>query len=74
MTGTQTLVAILGVAAMIGGVWGWAAWLEAQSREKQLDIAARARDQETERLRIISDAIKVSYQGKEEGASDGTLH
>ena len=68
MTGKQTLIAILGVAAMLGGVWSWGMWLRARTRIKQLDLAARVRNHETARLRVVSNIAKCRNAADWEGA------
>lgn len=62
MDGTQALIAILGVAAMVGGVWVVKLWLEARSRDKKIEFEANATKEETERFRIISELAKNNAQ------------
>lgn len=62
MNGTQTLIAILGVAAIAGSSWSLKIWLETQSHDKKIEFDAKANEQETERYRILADLANQNAQ------------
>ncbi|MGS4884458.1 hypothetical protein [Roseibium sp. MB-4] len=62
MDGTQTLTAILGVAAIAGAGWYLKIFLNNRSKEKEIEFDAKVSEQETERYRIIADLAKRNQQ------------
>ena len=53
MSGTESLIAILGVAAIAGGVYYLKRRLAHIAQMREIDHRTRMGDQETERLRIV---------------------
>lgn len=62
MNGTQSLAAILGVAAILGGGWYLKLWLEAKSRDKKAEYDANASKEETERFRLVVELAQQNAQ------------
>ena len=55
MSGKQTVITILGVAAIAGCSWSFNAWLDQQSFTKKSEVAAKLSEQETARYQMIKD-------------------
>ena len=53
MSGTESLIALLGVAAIVGGAYVWKARLNTQARLREIDHYTRMSEEETKRYRII---------------------
>lgn len=58
MTSRELLIAILGIALIYGGVEVNKAWVAARQAEAQSQVTVELSKQETERLRIFSEATK----------------
>lgn len=55
MSGKQTVMTILGVAAIAGCSWSFNAWLDQQSFNKKSEVDAKLSEQETARYQMIKD-------------------
>ena len=55
MSGRQTVITILGVAAIAGCSWSFNAWLDQQSFNKKSEVDAKLSEQETARYQMIKD-------------------
>ena len=55
MSGKQTVITILGVAAIAGCSWSFNAWLDQQSFNKKSEVDAKLSEQETARYQMIND-------------------
>lgn len=73
MDGPQTLIVLLGTAAMIAGVYGWKAYLTKQAEIHDRETDLELSKQETERLAIMSRAQRESDLVRDQRAdSDAT--
>ena len=70
MSGKQTVITILGVAAIAGCSWSFNAWLDQQSFNKKSEVAAKLSEQETARYQMIKDLASevVSLERSKEGS------
>ncbi len=58
MTGAETLIAILGVAAIVAGACVWKAYIARDARRLELDHWSRISVEETRRLEIIAALVE----------------
>lgn len=73
MSGKQTVITILGVAAIAGCTWSFNAWLDQQSFNKKSEFDAKLSEQETARYQMIKDlASEVVSLEKSKEAIEGT--
>jgi len=74
MSGKQTVITILGVAAIAGCTWSFNAWLDQQSFNKKSEFDAKLSEQETARYQMIKDlASEVVSLERSKEAREGTL-
>jgi hypothetical protein len=62
MNGTETLIGILSVAAITGGVFAFKYYLNGRQSEKELDIKLAMSAEETRRLQVVERAIEQSNE------------
>ena len=64
MSSTEIIIAVIGVSVVFTAGWAWKSHLKNRSEEKQLQLENESRlqlsQQETERLRIVTDAMRRS--------------
>lgn len=58
MNGTESLIAILGIALAVSGTIVTKSWIASRQQEKQLDQTVKLSEQETERMKILARAAK----------------
>lgn len=64
MTGTQSLIAILGVAAILGGTFVWKEYIKSQVKKRQLDHQVRMSELEKEKMAMVGKAAESSKEVK----------
>lgn len=58
MNGAQATVSILGIALTIASPVMYKAWLQERQAEKQMDVQVKLSQQETQRLQLMSEAVR----------------
>ena len=59
MNGNQIVISVIGVAFTIAAPVMFKAWLASRQQEKESNNQVQLSQQETERLKIFADAVKV---------------
>lgn len=57
MSGTQTFILLITIASLITISIMWNDWLNAKEHEHWQDVAFKLSQQETERIKMITDAL-----------------
>ena len=70
MTGTQTLIVILSVTALICSGWCFQMWLRFQSECKKINRNLEASKQETARFRIFTDGVLTGQLSSQNRVSE----
>lgn len=60
MNGDQIVISVLGVALAIAAPVMFKAWLASRQQEKEIDNRVQLSQQETERLKVFAEAVKVN--------------
>lgn len=58
MNGTQVLILLISISALLAGSFGWKAWIRAKEREHGQDVTVQLSQEETRRLEIVTQAMQ----------------
>lgn len=63
----RTAILIISVSAIVAAVTGWKDWASLKERQHSQNLVVRLAGQETERLKIVTDALRGERNNQDRG-------